>query len=342
MRFEISRRVAAILFFAIVLGSVLSFLTHNELLRYREVRDTRLLSIQKAEWIFVQSILNENYDKAKLSTSLIKEKILTQINSTYGNNIDKLRYDLDNPSMSLPIYRILNDSIKGVFLNKNSDANDPLVFTKDGIIADLSLDCTPVVNGQSEPFRTWEQEYKMQANPQLARIAVTSMINLAKYPVFWEFSKSDNPNHKQIQIMSIYELEKVFMSEGLEGLRTYEFSSVTPIFSDKDLAARPLVTTLGVKPADTKIVYIAQGFNIVDAIEVNHKEAVHYLATLREAINQQYKSSLEQATLTYILTMILLFTCFVGVFMAGSLCINCGDIDEGDDSDEPTNRGHGS
>ena len=340
MRFEISRRVAAILFFAIVLGSVLSFLTHNELLRYREIRDTRLQSIQKAEWIFVQSLLTENYDKSKLSTQLIKEKILNRINVVYGGDINRLRHDLDNPSMSLPIYHILNESIRGVYLNKNSDANDPLIFTKDGIIADLSLDCTPVINGQSEPFRTWEQEYKMQANPTLARIAVSAMINLSKYPIFWEFTKSDNFHHKQIQTMSFYELEKVFMDEGLEGLRTYEFLSLTPIFSDKDLVSRPLVATLGVKPADTKIVYVAQGFNIVDAIEVNHKGVLQHLLSLKETIGQQYKSSLEQATLTYILTMILLFTCFVGVLMAGSLCVNCGDIDEGDDSNESANRDH--
>jgi hypothetical protein len=300
-----------------------------------------LKNVQTAEWTFVKALLIENYDKSKSSTLLIKEKLLTKIAEGYKDNLVQLQYDLDNPSMDKKMYTILNQGIKGVYLNKDTDSNDPLVFTRDGIVADLSLDCTPIVGDSVQnPFRTWEQEYALQANPVLAKIAVTAMLNLAKYPVFWEFSKSTNPQHKMITTMSLAELEEVFYTEGFAGLKTYEFINVTPIFGDRDLVERPMVTTLGVKPSSTKVLYVAHGFNLIDAIEVNHVEALHQLDKLRISINLQYSSSMEQATLSYILTMVLLLTCFVGIFMAGSLCISCGDVEE-DERGEPATRSHG-
>jgi hypothetical protein len=342
VRFEVSRKVAAILFFAIVLGSVLSFLSHNEIVRYKEVRDSRLKNVRTAEWMFIKALLIENYDKSKSSTLLIKEKLLSKISAEYKDNLAQLRYDLDNPSINKKIYTILNQEIKGLYLNKDTDSNDPFVFTRDGIVADLSLDCTPIIGDNVQnPFRTWDQEYALQANPTLARIAVTSMLNLAKYPVFWEFSKSTNPKHKMINTMSLSELEEVFYEEGFDGLKTYEFINVTPIFGDKDLVERPMVSTLGVKPDTTKVLYVAHGFNIVDAIETNHVSALHQLDKLRISIVLQYSSSMEQATLAYVLTMVLLLTCFVGIFMAGSLCVSCSDAEEDDDGVPPV-RGFGA
>lgn len=263
-----------------------------------DTRDFRIKQINNTEWLFIKAILTENYDKAKQSAELVKHKVVEDVAIAYGDNMKLLQYDLDHPSVKGQLYQIIHRDIAGVYINKNSDSNDPFVFTSYGIIGDLSLDCSP--SATEVTFRTWDQEYAQQANPGLARIAVKSIVERVHAPLFWEFLKSENPNHRIVPFMSISEIEKTFYAEGLKGLKTYEFLQYATVFDNEDLVGRKLRTVLGLKNSEVKIVYIVQGFNLLDALEKNHPDDILEAKNRRHHVYIQTDDYIKHAILNCI------------------------------------------
>jgi hypothetical protein len=276
-------------------------------------RDFRIKQINSTEWLFIKAVLIENYDKAKQSAELVKHKVVTDVAIAYGDNMTLLRYDLDHPSTKGQLYQIIHKNIAGVYINKNNDSNDPFVFTSYGIIGDLSLDCSP--SATEVTFRTWDQEYAQQANQNLARIAVKSIVGKISTPIFWEFLKSENPDHRIIPYMSLSELEKTFYAEGIKGLKTYEFLQYSTIFDNEDLVGRKLRTTLGLKNSDVTIVYIVQGFNLLDALEKNHPEDILEAKNHRHHVIIQTDASVKHSVLNCIAMIFTLLSLLVATLI---------------------------
>jgi hypothetical protein len=286
--------------------------------RLETIKDTyknEVAIIRELEWEMLVSVLNENYDKAEMTSNLIRERVVNDIAKSYAGKETELEYDLDHPDSKKPLYYIIHSNIRGVYLNKSSDANDPFVFTKDGIIGDLSLDCSP---GSVEvAFRSWDQEYAQTYNKDLAKSAVFSMLTRAPVRVFWEFSKPDNPNeHAYISPMSLAALKTVYMNEGLEGLKTYEFIAYTAIFDDGDLVGRKLKPGIGIQNSKSKIIYVAQGFNLVDAVNKNHTGSLAKAVELKKFVDKEAAIETKDATTSLISVLLVIASALAGMYVS--------------------------
>lgn len=315
-RVKLSKGLYTAVFLAIMVFSFITFNTYIEIQDAYADKEYRIQTIKNTQWEYTKAILLENYDKAKLKAEIMRILILADIRQEYGNDVERLKHDLDNPASHLPLYQIIDRNIRGIFLNKNSDSNDPFVFTKDGIIGDLSLDCSPA-NADGATFRTWEQEYAQTANPALAKAAVNAMLIRAPVKLFWEFLKSDDPNHRMLVYMSFNALESVFKDEGLEGLKAYEFISYVALYDEHDLVGRPLKTPLGTQNPNSKIIYIAQGFNLIDAINNNSPggDPLNKESRIKSVI-EQTNYAIRNEILSCISMIIVVITGLAGVFIA--------------------------
>ena len=302
------------LLFAIIIGITFTLSSWARIADMNMQKEDRYKLAKETEWLYIKAVINENYGKAKLSTEFIKYKILEDIRKEYAGDLSRLQNDLDNPSADRPLYGIIQKNIAGVYINKQTDANDPLVFTKAGIIGDLSIDCSP--NSSEVPFRSWDQEYAQTANKALSKAAIGAILLHAKYPIFWEYSKSKDVEHRQIPYMSISELEDIYYKEGLKGLATYEFISYSMIFEDKDIAERPASSGLGLANKDTNIIYIAQGFNLIDALEVTHVQYLLNTEARIKTIEHQTEHNIREELRMYIGLMVVLATCVCGILAA--------------------------
>ena len=135
---------------------------------------TRLVSeIRNSEWVFINSIINENYDKAEVQGKIIKNKLESRINSEYSTKED-LKIDLDTRKPEAKIYAIFTEEIRGIYLNNiRNDNNDPFIASECGILSDTSLNCA--LSGDA--VRSWNTEVSMHSNKALALQAEDALVN---------------------------------------------------------------------------------------------------------------------------------------------------------------------
>ena len=328
MAFKVSKRILSTILFISIIGIALTLMTIYDIQGINQRSDDRLQVVKHLEWVYISGVLTENYDKAQMQADSIRFNIVHRIEMAYDNDKD-LNKDLDKISKS-KLYTILNEEIKDKYLNVKNDANDPMIFTKEGMVADLSKQ-PPFKLGPSG-VRRWETDYPVLANPGLSKHAIEAIVEMDKRPIFWEPMPNELESHFQICDMSLSELEKVYNLEGIDGLKTYEFLSYAPIYEDKDLVGRPVITSLVVHNDDVRVVYVVQPFNLYDVLNKQHKVFFTETYRVRTIIEQQRASNIQLKIVSYLLTLLLLVASIAGLLLAFNEC-NCDSSGKEADKD---------
>ena len=276
-----------------------------------------LASLQETEWTYISSIISEDQSKAMIQTNFVKDNIQKDLLNAYAGNMNKLKYDMDHPDINSTYCKILSQDINGKYINVDNDNNDMFVaelnipsmnpkYPNFTIISDHSFNCS------SAGIRNAQKELVMHANPALGLDAVQRMTNQDTTSIiFWEFLKSNNPNHYKIQYDSLSELKKVFMSEGVTGLSTYEICNVAYINSDKtDIFGTADIDNLGEKTNNYKIV-VYQGFSITDDLNTNHAVDIQYFNNSSSIITQKYEDQKLKYTIEVLLVAMIMFIVFI-------------------------------
>ena len=153
----------------------------------------------------------------------------------------------------------------------------------------------------------------MHTNKDLANEAIDSIVNpRANREIFWEFLPSSNPNHIMLNKMDMEGLKEVFLMEGLDGLSTYEFLSVSYITERGDVFGVDDVDSVGHTQENDKLI-VVQGFNLVDHMK---KEGyTHYFDQHRRDFEQYQKEYSYRSAVMYAM-LILLFAVVFGIFIS--------------------------
>lgn len=274
------------------------------------VKEQRVENAQKAYWSFINGILSENLDKANIQAGFLRDNIQQQILSDYANNMNQLKKDIDNPTNESKLSKILSENLDDVYLNNKSDNDDLFVISlhnPSGIIYDKSINRSK--NGQ---VGTWVVERSIHFNKILFDDAINKIIKQSnEKPIFWEFLVPKNPNHINIKYADNQELEKVFNTEGVEGLKTYEFLNPQYINANKtDIFGETDVSNTGQLTNNYKLV-IVQGFNLYDELMNKHKDKIEsYKNTIvtieNQAIDEKLNLQLEAFSVSIILLIIII------------------------------------
>jgi len=306
---NISRILATSLLLFLFLGILQGLYSYDETKQKEEKHIESVREIRELQWQTIESIIIDNYNNAETFAGGIRSNIEVKILSSYQDK-NKLQYDLENPNSNAQIYNILASEITGKYLNNiHNDNNDPFVASREGVLSDLSLNCSP----EDTTFRTWDQEVAMHTNKSLANKAINSILLQSNKPIFWEFRKSNRLSHITIVEMDLKELKSVFMQEGLDGLETYEFLKPVYIQQHGDIFGAPDVNNIGIRYPNSKIIIIA-GFNINDILSKYHKTTMSKYDTLIDRMNEYHK--LMQHRFNVINTVICVVLLFCIVFTA--------------------------
>lgn len=263
-------------------------------------------TIKESEWYFIQGIIEENIDKSRVQGDYIAENTKSQLYEAYSNDMQALKYDIENLTNDSRFQTILSKNINGKYLNIENDNNDIWVASLDRIIYDKSINCSK--NGE---LRTWDVEISMHWNKELAKNSIDRIINQeTEYPIFWEYLTPKDKNHIKITYANYDNLKNVFLKEGINGLKTYEF--LVPIYINKhnDILNIPDVDNLGQNNNNNKII-ITQGFSVYDQITNNHKDKLNKFNNDYKNIELEYENSKQILQIEAILMSILMFSIFL-------------------------------
>lgn len=225
--------------------------------------DKDMTYIDDSEWGALSTTLLLKLEQANIYGQGLGERINYKLKNAYEDQYEQIAYDLDHYSEpDNPIRKAVAETIENFYFdNIISNNTDPFVVFGETISADNSDDCASFGNS-----RTFEDEYGMHANPELAKIAfyrikIADVENYGKgavhKPIFFQFI--DHPygvkikkdygllykehENKKAWILDTYDiagLKKSFYEtrDWRKVFYAFEFITPTYLFYKTDLAGR--------------------------------------------------------------------------------------------------------
>ena len=197
-------------------------------------------------------------------------------------DMDQLKADLDANRTNEQLQQILHDNAYDKYLyGVKNRRNSIFITSRSGIIEDCNYDRA----GNSVSFRDWTYEVDHCYNNDLEQDAIDKLLNHSSDLIITEhvnyLGKSDSnyDTHQKIKSPSKEALKKVYMEEGILGLRNYQFLTPAYITETGDIFGQPEISH-GIKN-ETHTFIIVQEFNLYDQIKENHPEMMD-TSTLEE------------------------------------------------------------
>ena len=234
----------------------------------------------KADFVFDDYMNRKNIEASNLSNT-VKFKIIDTFDENYPTAESKelLKQDLldvisDKDTVS-PAMLLIKDIIEGVTLNNVSgnakDNNDLIIFGKDRIIGDLSLNCAG-----KKRTRNLKEEQAKHTSKKLEAQAFLDITLRGKEFTFWHFlpiraglpwkdevTDMDSTNIKDLKDMYIkYEANDEFL-EGFEFLITHR------IYDAQDYFGNGVISVNGTREANHLQIMVVSGYNIIDQLKLN-------------------------------------------------------------------------
>lgn len=259
--FPLVARLAVV--FLVVLGFVL-FLYTLASRNYVQMENDLVRAQKEEEWKLVETLIYENSDKAQEKAQSVAEKITFELVKEYKDNNDQLKYDIDNLSPTSGLSIILDNNIKGKYLNYENEDNTIFVANQTGIVSDKSL-------SGADKDRTWTKEVSKSENHRLTAQMRDALIGQKNILIFSESNSSENPNHYKMKEMRLDELRKLYISEGLNGLKHVRILVPAYITRTGDIFGVDDVDAIGNRQENHKLI-VVQRFSIYDIISTKYTD----------------------------------------------------------------------
>lgn len=188
-------------------------------------------------------------------------------------DMDELKADLDANHNNKQLQQILHDNAYNKYLyGVENRRNSMFITSKTGIIEDCNYDRA----SNSVSFRDWAYELENCFNEDLEEDAVNKLLSHSSDLIITEhvnyLGKSDSnyETHQKMKSPSKEALKDMYMSEGLIGLRNYQFLTPAYITETGDIFGQPEISH-GIAN-ETHTFIVVQEFNLYDQIKENHPE----------------------------------------------------------------------
>ena len=267
-RFKKFISVIAILLatFAVILGTCSSTIAGIKESKQEQIEDARKRDFEVI-WGILQSYLNES----RVQTTKIASSIESELRSTFDLNDLKNGLDNNDEYYEEAVYEIIRDNIDHVhFGDINNNRNSMLVLEGyNTIVEDFLIDPDSREESKKDIQISGNDliQYKDTTyNPRLFSTAIQKIRNhttgiIAIEP--YNYIKNDD-NHIMIPEMNYANLEKVYVAEGMEGIKNYQFLVPVYITDTGDIFGQQDIEH-GVRK-DTHKYIVIQTFNLYDQL----------------------------------------------------------------------------
>lgn len=278
-------------------------------------------------WSLIEGTIRESSLAAQSSSLYVSNKIVENIRHEYPDLI-QLKNDLDNNlyyETKLP--RIIMDNIKNkYFYNIHNEDNDIFVMTYNGIVVD------PNVSNIDRVYRSFDEEIKTHFNYELANEAFEKILKHRNYSIiYYEPKGPENIQDHEIIVSPTYDaLYKVFMKEGIDGLKGYTILVPTYITEDGDIFGTPDINIYGKQVKNHKMI-VVQRFNIYDVLMNIHEKDLSLNESTFNSMKIKLVNAMNVRTLTYISVMILDLSALILLMFCTSVWLKTNKIKQNDD-----------
>ena len=188
-------------------------------------------------------------------------------------DIDVLKADLDSNRTNEDLQTILHENAYDKYLNGvENRRNGMFITTRSGVIEDCNYDRA----ANSISFRDWTYELEHCYNYDLEKDAIDKLLSHSTDLIVTEhvnyLGKSDAnyESHRLMASPSKAALKKMYMEEGILGLRNYQFLVPSYITETGDIFGQPEISH-GIKN-ETHTFIVVQEFNLYDQIKAHYPE----------------------------------------------------------------------
>ena len=248
-------------------------------------------------------------DLTKVS-KIRSDKYADNIKKDIKENLDlkELENDLDSKKINEPFIEILQKNISNKYLGIDNNRNGIIIMSNSGIIEDLNYS-----RSSKNSIRTWKYELDRSYNKELDKKAYDIIMNHKKESLIVTESENriNNTNHIKIKEATYSSLKDVYMKEGLEGLKNYQFLVPSYITDDGDIFGNKDIEG-GISKKSHKIIVI-QEFNVYDQIKNNYE----YGSIINEDDEITDVMDSHLLTLLYLLGIMLIISIISVIFFAG-------------------------
>ena len=296
--------------------TTLVILTITILFSYKQYEDymTNMDSYKKIEcgmkeelYLYIKGILRENVKKAEVLTEVNTTIIHRRLVEAYGNNLEGLENDLNDPNPDSQLNKILDEVLINTYVNNNTDSNKPIVATMRNIIWNRSI----YLN--SDEMLLWDNFINTHFNTILAGKAIEALKNMNNDKndfIFWELNHNNLDSHLILSEMKIEKMLDVYYNEGLESLKGYELLVPVYITNTGDIFGTKDTNSIGEKINNYKIMVI-QRVNVYDAL-IEYKSDLTYFNSEIKAIETEIIYSDKQRVSLLIQTIIFIICLLIG------------------------------
>lgn len=265
---KINRLISIIL---LTLASFMIILTvcDNAILSIKNSRAAAIEDVKKRDFATVwMSILNYIEDAEK-QTSGVATNIENDIKNTF--DLAELKTLLDNkdPEARQKLSRIFRENIDGVYVGDVNNNRNSIIILEgyDTIVEDLFVDPDSREEGAvlKDPSSPSLSKYKDTTyNKELFLSAVRKIRTHTNKIIAIEPYNYIKTDHEKISELNYQNLERVYVNEGTQGLKNYQFLVPVYITDSGDIFGQKDIEN-GVPREDHKFIII-QTFNIYDQI----------------------------------------------------------------------------
>lgn len=203
-------------------------------------------------------------------------------------DMDKLKSDLDSGIYTDDIIEIFKSNLENISLNSiDNGKNNTLVMSNDKIILNYSYYAYPNTANDTHLFSSI---ITSGYNKELGQDAINKIYQQSDNIICAELMKSNNKNHIAISSATKENFKKVYMEEGLDGFRNYQFFVPVYITEKGDIFGQDDIVYGERLDVNHKFIII-QEFNLYDQLLSGYPEyfdesflseiEYHYEITLR-------------------------------------------------------------
>ena len=262
-----SKFIIGIMIFVILAFSSSVFGYKNLLMLVKENCKKTTEAFKEEQFKVLWSSLNNLQLQSEKEISKISEDIKKDILSLSDDKLQNLHDDMTNNIHNQDLHNILMKNIEYQNLNgiKNHQ-NGVVVLSTEGYLEDFNYRRANLVSDNHESsFREWDDSVKNSYNKSLEKNAIEKLLNRTSGIIALEsYDLTNNENHVRIKEMNYESLLKVFLAEGMEGLRNYQIFVPYYITDIGDIFGTPDISQ-GIKIDNNKII-VVQEFNLYDQI----------------------------------------------------------------------------
>lgn len=232
-------------------------------------RQDTIDAFKEEQFNIIWSSLETLQLQAEKEVTVISQDIEKDILSLSPEELEQLEKDMSNDVVNHNLHKILNDNIKDHSLNGiNNHMNGIVVMTTEGYIEDFNYYRT---TEKKSNVRSWQESVDRSYNINLDNDAINKLLNRNSGIIALEsYNLTKNDNHIMINELTYESLLKVFLAEGISGLKNYQIFVPYYITDFGDIFGNPDIIH-GSKVNNNKLI-VVQEFNLYDQIMNRHND----------------------------------------------------------------------